>query len=116
MKGILGRKLGMTQVFTEDGTLIPVTVVEACPNVVLQKKTVENDGYEAVQLGFEDVKETRSTKGEAGHAAKANTAPKRFVKEVRDSEFADLENLQCRRNSRCYRYIQGERIHGYDRS
>ena len=62
MKGILGRKLGMTQVFTEDGTLIPVTVVEACPNVVLQKKTVENDGYEAVQLGFEDVKETRSTK------------------------------------------------------
>ena len=77
MKGILGRKLGMTQVFTEDGTLIPVTVVEACPNVVLQKKTVENDGYEAVQLGFEDVK--------------ANTAPKRFVKEVRDSEFADLE-------------------------
>ena len=85
MKGILGRKLGMTQVFTEDGTLIPVTVVEACPNVVLQKKTVENDGYEAVQLGFEDVKETRSTKGEAGHAAKANTAPKRFVKEVRDS-------------------------------
>ena len=52
MKGILGRKLGMTQVFTEDGTLIPVTVVEACPNVVLQKKTVENDGYEAVQLGL----------------------------------------------------------------
>ena len=61
MKGILGRKLGMTQVFTEDGVLIPVTVVEATPNVVLQKKTVENDGYEAVQLGFEDVKEKRST-------------------------------------------------------
>ena len=91
MKGILGRKLGMTQVFAEDGTLIPVTVVEACPNVVLQKKTVENDGYEAVQLGFEDVKEARSTKPEAGHAKKANTAPKRFVREIRDSEFADLE-------------------------
>lgn len=91
MKGILGRKLGMTQVFTEDGTLIPVTVVEACPNVVLQKKTVENDGYEAVQLGFEDVKEKCSTKAEVGHAAKANTAPKRFVREIRDSEFADLE-------------------------
>lgn len=91
MKGILGRKLGMTQVFTEDGTLIPVTVIEACPNVVLQKKTVENDGYEAVQLGFEDVKEKRSTKPEIGHAKKANTAPKRFVKEIRDSEFADLE-------------------------
>lgn len=55
MKGILGRKLGMTQVFTTDGVLIPVTVVEALPNVVLQKKTLENDGYEAVQLGFEDL-------------------------------------------------------------
>ena len=76
----------MTQVFTEDGVLIPVTVVEATPNVVLQKKTVENDGYEAVQLGFEDVKEKRSTKPEIGHAAKANTAPKRFVEEVRDCE------------------------------
>ena len=86
MKGILGRKLGMTQVFTEDGVLITVTVVEATPNVVLQKKTVENDGYEAVQLGFEDVKEKRSTKPEIGHAAKANTAPKRFVEEVRDCE------------------------------
>ena len=86
MKGILGRKLGMTQVLTEDGVLIPVTVVEATPNVVLQKKTVENDGYEAVQLGFEDVKEKRSTKPEIGHAAKANTAPKRFVEEVRDCE------------------------------
>ncbi len=86
MKGILGRKLGMTQVFTEEGTLIPVTVVEATPNVVLQKKTVENDGYEAVQLGFEDVKETRSTKPSKGHAAKANTAPKRFAQETRDCE------------------------------
>ena len=86
MKGILGRKLGMTQVFTEEGTLIPVTVVEATPNVVLQKKTVENDGYEAVQLGFEDVKETRSTKPSKGHAAKANTAPKRFAQEIRDCE------------------------------
>ena len=86
MKGILGRKLGMTQVFTEEGTLIPVTVVEATPNVVLQKKTVENDGYEAVQLGFEDVKESRSTKPSKGHAAKANTTAKRFTQEVRDCE------------------------------
>lgn len=91
MKGILGRKLGMTQVFTEDGTLIPVTVVEACPNVVLQKKTVENDGYEAVQLGFEDVKERRSTKANTKHAEKANTAPKRFLREIRDSEYTALE-------------------------
>ncbi len=88
MKGILGRKLGMTQVFTEDGILIPVTVIEATPNIVLQNKTVENDGYSAVQLGFEDIKEKRSTKPEIGHAKKANTAPKRFVREVRDCELA----------------------------
>lgn len=91
MKGILGRKLGMTQVFTEDGTLIPVTVVEATPNVVLQKKTNENDGYTAVQLGFEDVKERRATKAIKGHAAKANTAPKRFAREFKAEEFAGLE-------------------------
>lgn len=91
MKGILGRKIGMTQVFTEDGILIPVTVVEATPNVVLQKKTVENDGYEAVQLGFEDVKERRATKASKGHAAKASTAPKKFVREVRGNGMMDLE-------------------------
>ena len=91
MKGILGRKLGMTQVFTEDGTLIPVTVVEACPNIVLQKKTVENDGYNAVQIGFEDIKEKRTTKANVGHAKKANTTAKRFTREVRDADFADLD-------------------------
>nr|WP_255658333.1 50S ribosomal protein L3 [Allobaculum fili] len=88
VKGLLGRKLGMTQVFTEDGVLIPVTVIEAEPNIVLQVKTVETDGYNAVQLGFEDVREKRSTKPEIGHAKKAGTAPKRFVREVRD---CDLE-------------------------
>ncbi len=86
MKGLLGRKLGMTQVFTEDGTLIPVTVVEATPNVVLQKKTVETDGYNAVQLGFEEIKEKRSTKAEIGHCKKAGTSAKRFVREVRDAD------------------------------
>lgn len=91
MKGILGRKIGMTQVFAEDGTLIPVTVVEATPNVVLQKKTKENDGYEAVQLGFEDVKEQRATKASVGHAKKANTAPKKFAREIRGDEMANLE-------------------------
>ena len=91
MKGILGRKLGMTQVFTENGDLIPVTVVEATPNVVLQKKTVEKEGYNAVQLGFEDIKESRATKPQLGHVAKANTAPKRFVKEVRSDDMMDLE-------------------------
>ena len=68
MKGLLGRKLGMTQVFTEDGVLIPVTVVEVTPNVVLQKKTVETDGYNAVQLGFEEIKEKRTTKAKCAIA------------------------------------------------
>ena len=91
MKGILGRKLGMTQVFTVDGTLIPVTVIEVKPNVVLQKKTQETDGYEAIQLGYEDVKEQRSNKPAKGHAAKANTAPKHYIKEVKADEMMNLE-------------------------
>ena len=91
MKGILGRKLGMTQVFTIDGTLIPVTVVEVKPNVVLQKKTKETDGYDAVQLGYEDVKEQRSNKPAIGHAKKANTAPKHYVKEFKYDEMVNLE-------------------------
>ncbi|MFV0380670.1 MAG: 50S ribosomal protein L3 [Breznakia sp.] len=91
MKGILGRKIGMTQVFTEDGVLIPVTVVEATPNIVLQKKTKEVDGYEAVQLGFEDVKEQRATKASKGHAAKAKTGPKRFARELRGNEMFNYE-------------------------
>ncbi|WP_075980316.1 50S ribosomal protein L3 [Bacillus massilinigeriensis] len=83
-KGILGRKIGMTQVFAENGELIPVTVVEATPNVVLQKKSAETDGYEAIQLGFEDKREKLSNKPEKGHVSKANTAPKRFVREFRE--------------------------------
>ncbi len=91
MKGLLGRKLGMTQVFTNDGTLIPVTVVEVTPNVVTQKKTLENDGYVALQLGMEDITEKRATKANIGHAKKAGTAPKRFYRELKSDEMADLE-------------------------
>ncbi|AQQ51773.1 50S ribosomal protein L3 [Planococcus lenghuensis] len=90
-KGILGRKIGMTQVFAENGDLIPVTVIEAAPNVVLQKKTVDTDGYDAIQLGFEDKREKLSNKPEKGHTAKANTAPKRFVREFRNLSTADYE-------------------------
>jgi large subunit ribosomal protein L3 len=90
-KGILGRKIGMTQVFAENGDLIPVTVIEATPNVVLQKKTIENDGYEAIQLGFEDLREKLANKPQKGHAAKANTAPKRFIREIRGVNLADYE-------------------------
>jgi large subunit ribosomal protein L3 len=90
-KGILGRKIGMTQVFAENGNLIPVTVVEATANVVLQKKSVESDGYVAVQVGFEDKREKLANKPEKGHVAKANTAPKRFVREFRGDDLAGLE-------------------------
>ena len=90
-KGILGRKIGMTQVFAENGDLIPVTVIEAAPNVVLQKKSTENDGYEAIQLGFDDKREKLSNKPEKGHVAKAETAPKRFVKELRGVEMDAYE-------------------------
>ena len=91
MKGILGRKLGMTQVFATDGTLIPVTGVEATPNVVLQKKTVETDGYCAIQVGFEDKREKLANKAEKGHVAKANTAPKRSIKEFLYDEMRSYE-------------------------
>ncbi|AZB41254.1 50S ribosomal protein L3 [Bacillus sp. FJAT-42376] len=90
-KGILGRKIGMTQVFAENGDLIPVTVVEAAPNVVLQVKTAEIDGYEAVQVGFDDKREKLANKPSKGHVAKANTAPKRFIKEFRGVSAADYE-------------------------
>ena len=83
MKGILGRKIGMTQVFTESGKLIPVTVVEVEKNVVTQIKTKENDGYEAIQLGFGNTREKLATKASAGHTAKAQTTPKRFFREIK---------------------------------
>jgi len=89
MKGILGRKLGMTQVFTEDGNVVPVTVIEVANNVVLQKKDLANDGYEAVQIGFADKK--NPNKPAQGHAAKANTTPKRYVRELRGVDVAAYE-------------------------
>ena len=82
-KAIIGKKVGMTQIFDESGKVIPVTVVEAGPCVVTQKKTNETDGYEAVQLGFEDVKESKLTKPEAGHLKKAGVEAKKHLKEFR---------------------------------
>ena len=90
-KGILGKKVGMTQVFTESGELVPVTVIEAKPNVVLQVKTVETDGYNAVQLGFDDKRNVLSNQPEQGHVKKADTSPKRFIREIRDAELGDVE-------------------------
>ena len=89
MKGILGKKIGMTQVFTTDGVLVPVTVIEVEPNVVTQIKTMEKDGYEAIQLGNTTIREKVSNKAQIGHTKKANTAPKRFLKEIRGVNIAD---------------------------
>ena len=85
-KGILGRKIGMTQIFSAQGDLIPVTVIQAEPNVVLQVKTEKTDGYNAVQLGFADAKVKNSTKAAVKHAEKADTNPKRFIKEIAGEE------------------------------
>ena len=82
-KAILGRKLGMTQIFTEEGKVVPVTVVESGNNVVIQNKTLENDGYYAVQLGFGEVKEHRVNKPLKGHFAKAGVKPVKFIREMR---------------------------------
>jgi len=90
-KGILGRKIGMTQLFSDSGEVVPVTVVEAEPNVVLQKKSLENDGYNALQLGYMDEKGSRVNKATKGHAEKADTAPKRYVREFRNAELDDYE-------------------------
>ena len=91
LKGILGKKLGMTQVFTPEGNVIAVSVIEAGPCVILQKKDLNIDGYEAVQLGFSDKKESRSNKPEQGHAKKANATPKRYVREIRGIDLASFE-------------------------
>ena len=89
-KGLIGKKIGMTQIFDENGKVIPVTVVEAGPCTVVQKKTIENDGYAAVQVGYGDVKVTKVNKPMAGHFKKADVAPKKVLKEFR---LADTESV-----------------------
>ena len=89
-KAIIGKKVGMTQIFDESGKVIPVTVIEAGPCVVTQKKTVETDGYTAVQLGFGDVAEKKLSKPEAGHLKKAGVAPKKYLKEFKLESAAEM--------------------------
>ena len=89
-KAIIGKKVGMTQIFDESGKVIPVTVVEAGPCVVTQKKTEETDGYTAVQLGFEDIKEAKLTKPEAGHLKKAGVEAKKYLKEFKLEDAANM--------------------------
>ena len=81
MKNMLGRKVGMTQIFMEDGVVVPATVVEAGPLFVIQKKTIEKDGYNAIQIGFEDIREKKVTKPLKGHFEKANVAYRKFLRE-----------------------------------
>ncbi len=90
-KGIIGKKLGMTQIFDEKGNVVPVTLIEAGPCVVAQKKTVETDGYNAIQLAFEDVKEKHLTKAELGHFKKAGVSAKRHLKEFRLCDISAFE-------------------------
>lgn len=91
MKGIMGKKLGMTQIFGETGELVAVTVIEATPNVVVQKKTVDKEGYDAVQLGFEPIREKLANKPKKGHFEKAGAKPMRFLREFKDDSFQELE-------------------------
>ena len=94
MKGILGKKIGMTQIFDENGTVVPITIIEAGPCYITQKKTVETDGYNAIQLGFGDVSESKLTKPMAGHLKKANTAPVKYLREFQVSDPAVYEEGQ----------------------
>ena len=104
-KGILGRKIGMTQVFTKSGKLIPVTVVEVEPNVVTQIKTVETDGYDAIQLGFDTKRAKLATKDSIGHTNKANTTPKRFFREIRG---VDVNNYTLGQELNVTMFTEGE--------
>jgi len=106
-KGILGRKVGMTQVFDETGKMIPVTVISVEPNVVLQKKTVETDGYSAVQLGFMDKRANLINKPLTGHFAKSGTTPKRYVREIR---LSGMEEYEVGQEVKCNIFTAGDYV------
>jgi large subunit ribosomal protein L3 len=106
-KGILGRKVGMTQVFDENGKMIPVTVISVEPNVVLQKKTVETDGYSSVQLGYMEKRANIVNKPLTGHFEKANTTPKRYIKEIR---LAEMEEYEVGQEVKCDIFTAGDYV------
>lgn len=106
-KAIMAKKIGMTQVFSETGNLIPVTVLEAGPCVVIQKKTMENDGYSAIQVGFVDAKEKHVNKPVAGHFAKAGVSLKRFVQEFR---LEDAENYELGAEIKADVFVSGDKV------
>ena len=106
-KAIIGKKLGMSQIFTEDGKVIPVTVVEAGPCPVVQIKSKENDGYDAIQVGFGTVKETRVNKPQAGHFKKAGVTAKRYLREFR---FADCSKYALGQELTCDTFAEGDKV------
>ena len=106
-KGILGKKVGMTQIFTDRGVAIPVTVVEAGPCVVVQKKTVDNDGYNAIQMGFGVKRENLINKPVKGHLAKAGVRPVRFLRELK---IEDPENFQLGQEIKADIFGEGEKV------
>lgn len=106
-KAIMAKKVGMTQVFTESGVLVPVTVLEAGPCVVTQKKTVENDGYSAVQVGFTDAKAKHVTKPEKGHFDKAKVTPKKYLKEFK---LDDIEAIEVGAEIKADVFAAGEKV------
>jgi large subunit ribosomal protein L3 len=106
-RGILGKKVGMTQLFTEEGKMIPVTVIEAGPCFVVQKKTVENDGYNAIQVGFGEKRENLFNKPSKGHYAKANVKPLRFLREFR---VESVEEFQVGQEIKADVFAAGEAV------
>ncbi len=109
-KGILGKKLGMTQIFNEQGALVPVTVIEAGPCTVVQKKTVETDNYNAVQLGFGEKRERLFNKPQKGHFAKANVTPTRYLREFRVAENDDFADLNVGDVVKVDIFQEGEKV------
>ena len=107
MKTIIGKKVGMTQIFDEHGKVIPVTVIEAGPCVISQVKSVETDGYNAIQLGFGDVKESKVNKPVKGHFAKANIAPKKHLREFRVDS---VEGVEVGTEVKADTFVAGDRI------
>ncbi|NLB80149.1 MAG: 50S ribosomal protein L3 [Clostridiaceae bacterium] len=106
-KAILARKLGMTQIFNDVGRLVPVTVVQAGPNVVVQKKTIDNDGYNAVQVGFIDIKQQRANKPQNGHYSKAGLSPKKYLREFR---LDDIDSLNVGDEIKADIFAAGEKV------
>ncbi|PKM80571.1 MAG: 50S ribosomal protein L3 [Firmicutes bacterium HGW-Firmicutes-14] len=107
MKGILGTKMGMTQLYNEEGKIVPVTVVQAGPCYIIQKKTVESDGYNAVQIGYREIKEAKVNKPEKGHLAKADVKPVKYLKEIR---IDNVDEYQVGQELKVDVFEQGEHV------